>query len=78
MKYIQRNKDVDGGTPSFDNILIVPSTFVARQSTGEWDLSNQDMRQVVHLLVETRCGLIVRMIGAKIQLRIQCMNWDSI
>ena len=21
---------------SFDNILIVPSTFVARQSTGEW------------------------------------------
>ena len=36
VKYIQRNKDVDGGTPSFDNILIVPSTFVARQSTGEW------------------------------------------
>ena len=36
VKYIQRNKDVDGGTPSFDNMLIVPSTFVAQQSNGEW------------------------------------------
>lgn len=36
VKYIQRNKDIDGGTPSFDNMLIVPSTFVARQSNGEW------------------------------------------
>jgi TonB-linked SusC/RagA family outer membrane protein len=36
VKYIQRNRDVDGSTPSFDNMLIVPSTFVARQSNGEW------------------------------------------
>lgn len=36
VKYIQRNKDINGGTPSFDNMLIVPSTFVARQSDGEW------------------------------------------
>lgn len=36
VKYIQRNKDIDGGTPSFDNMLIVPSTFVAQQSNGDW------------------------------------------
>ena len=36
VKYIQRKKDINGGTPSFNNILIVPSTFVAKQSNGEW------------------------------------------
>lgn len=36
VKYIQQRKDIDGGTPSFNNILIVPSTFVAKQSNGEW------------------------------------------
>lgn len=36
IKYIQQNKDINGGTPSFNNILIVPSTFVAQQSNGEW------------------------------------------
>jgi len=36
VKYIQRNNKTDGGTPSLDNALIVPSTFVAKQSNGEW------------------------------------------
>ncbi len=36
VKYIQRNKDIKGSMPSFNNMLIVPSTFVAKQSNGEW------------------------------------------
>lgn len=36
IKYIQRNKDIKGSMPSFNNMLIVPSTFVAKQSNGEW------------------------------------------
>lgn len=36
VKYIQRNKNVNSGTPDFNSILIVPSTFVARQSDGAW------------------------------------------
>lgn len=36
VKYIQNTKDVTGGTPSLDNTLIVPSTFVAKQSDGQW------------------------------------------
>lgn len=36
MKYIQRNRRVDGGTPSMANMLIVPSTFVAKHSNGDW------------------------------------------
>lgn len=36
VKYIQNNHDVTGGTPSLNNTLIVPSTFVAKQSNGDW------------------------------------------
>lgn len=36
VKYIQNTNRVDGGTPSMNDMLIVPSTFVARQSDGEW------------------------------------------
>lgn len=36
VKYIQRNKDIKGSMPSFNNMLIVPSTFVAKQSNGDW------------------------------------------
>lgn len=40
VKYIQRDRNVVGGTPSMNNILIVPVTFVARQSNGEWGSVN--------------------------------------
>lgn len=36
VKYIQRNIDSEGGKPSLDNALIVPSTFVAKHTNGEW------------------------------------------
>ncbi len=36
IKYIQNRGAIDGGTPGFENTLIVPSTFVAKQSNGEW------------------------------------------
>ena len=36
VKYIQSYNDVDGGTPNFNSMLIVPSTFVAKHSNGEW------------------------------------------
>ncbi len=40
MKYIHRTRRVDGGTPSMANMLIVPSTFVAKHSNGEWGSIN--------------------------------------
>nr|WP_286833507.1 SusC/RagA family TonB-linked outer membrane protein [Proteiniphilum sp. UBA5280] len=40
VKYIQRTRRVDGGTPSMANMLIVPSTFVAKQSNGDWGSIN--------------------------------------
>jgi hypothetical protein len=40
MKYIQRSRRVDGGTPSMADMLIVPSTFVAKQSNGDWGSVN--------------------------------------
>lgn len=36
VKYIQKTREVNGGTPSMNNVLIVPCTFVAKQSNGEW------------------------------------------
>lgn len=36
VKYIQRTRAIDGGTPDANNMFIVPSTFVARQTDGEW------------------------------------------
>lgn len=36
VKYIQKTRKIKGGTPSLNNVLIVPSTFVAKQSNGEW------------------------------------------
>lgn len=40
IKYIRNVGDVNGGTPSLPNFTIVPSTFVARQSDGEWGSIN--------------------------------------
>lgn len=36
VKYIQKTREINGGTPSMNNVLIVPCTFVAKQSNGEW------------------------------------------
>ena len=36
VKYIQRTKDIKGSMPSFNSMFIVPSTFVAQHSNGEW------------------------------------------
>lgn len=40
VKYIHNVSDVTGGTPSLPNFAIVPSTFVARQTNGEWGSMN--------------------------------------
>ena len=36
MKFIYSKYNVDGGSPSTDNMMIVPSTFVAQHSNGQW------------------------------------------
>lgn len=40
VKYIRNVGDVTGGTPSLPNFAIVPSTFVAKQTTGDWGSIN--------------------------------------
>lgn len=40
VKYIQNNDDRDCGAPSLANFSIVPVTFVARQSDGNWGTVN--------------------------------------
>lgn len=40
IKFIRNQGDVSCGTPSLGNFVIVPSTFVAKQSNGEWGSIN--------------------------------------
>lgn len=40
IKYIRNVNEVTGGTPSLANFGIVPSTFVAKQTNGEWGSVN--------------------------------------
>lgn len=40
IKFIRNQGEVSGGTPSLENFAIIPATFVAKQTTGEWGSIN--------------------------------------
>ncbi|VFB14706.1 Putative TonB-dependent outer membrane receptor protein [Bacteroides heparinolyticus] len=40
MKFFQKHDDRDRGEPSLANFSIVPSTFVAKQTNGDWGTVN--------------------------------------